>query len=199
LALTNDEKDRLPATLKRSSAKAQATYIHTLESAENEHGDGEAAHRIAFASLKHSFEKVGDHWEPKTRRGPSDDQDAKTGSAARRSSTPTAGGVDAYATKAHLMDLARRLEVKGRVNGHWFLPVGGRGFSPRMAIRIPRGGPWLSPGVVRWRSVEGLDSFAGGRLGEADGVAAGHDDVGVVQEPVNERCGDGAWHEFLEP
>jgi hypothetical protein len=34
-----------------------------LEAAEKEHGDGEAAHRIALASLKHSFEKVGDHWE----------------------------------------------------------------------------------------------------------------------------------------
>ena len=33
------------------------------------------------------------------------------------------------------------------VNGHWFLPVSGRGFSPRMAIRIPRGGPWFSPGM----------------------------------------------------
>jgi hypothetical protein len=51
------------------------------------------------ARLKHSFEKVGDHWEPKTRRGQSDDQDAKTGSAARRSSTPTAGGVNAYARR----------------------------------------------------------------------------------------------------
>jgi hypothetical protein len=114
MALNNDEKARLPATLRRSPAKAQAIYIHTLEAAEKEHGDGEAAHRIAFASLKYSFEKVGDHWEPKTRRGPSDGQDAKTGSAARRSSTPTAGGVNAYATKAHLMDVARRLDVKGR-------------------------------------------------------------------------------------
>jgi hypothetical protein len=72
-------------------------------------------HRLPPGShLKHSFEKIGDHWEPKTRRGPSDDQDAKTGSEARRSSTPTVGGVDAYATKAHLMDVARRLDVKGR-------------------------------------------------------------------------------------
>ena len=68
------------------------------------------------------------------------------------------------------------------VNGYWFLPVGGRGFSPRMARRIPwvpRGRPWFSPEMFGGL-VEGLDSFAGGGLGEADGVAAGHHDVGVV-------------------
>lgn len=114
VVLNRRERERLPATLKRSSSKAQATYIHTLEAAEKTHGDGEAAHRIALGSLKHSFEKVGDHWEPKEKRGPSDDQDAKTGRAALRSATKTAGGVDARASKAHLMALAKRLEVRGR-------------------------------------------------------------------------------------
>lgn len=88
--------------------------MHTLEAAEETHGDGEAAHRIAIASLKHSFEKVGDHWEPKAVPGPSDDQDAKTGREAITSTTPTAGGVDARATKQHLLDIARRLDVTGR-------------------------------------------------------------------------------------
>ncbi len=88
--------------------------MHTLEVAEETHGDGEAAHRIAFASLKHSFEKVGDHWEPKDERGPSDDQDAKTGPEAITSTTPTAGGVDARASKTHLLEIAKRLNVKGR-------------------------------------------------------------------------------------
>ena len=114
VVLNRSERERLPATLKRSSSKAQATYIHTLEAAEKTHGDGEAAHRIALGSLKHSFEKVGDHWEPKEKRGPSDDQDAKTGRAALRSATKTAGGVDARASKDHLMALAKRLEVRGR-------------------------------------------------------------------------------------
>lgn len=67
--LNKKEIDRLPKTLKRSSEKAQATYMHTLESAEEVHGDGEAAHRIAFGSLKHSFEKVGDHWEAQVHPG----------------------------------------------------------------------------------------------------------------------------------
>ena len=114
MVLSKQEKDRLPATLKRSSRKAQATYMHTLEAAEETHGDGEASHRIAFGSLKHSFEKVGDHWEPKDEQGPSDDQDAKRGPSALRSTTKTAGGVNAYATKAHLLEIARRLNVTRR-------------------------------------------------------------------------------------
>ena len=114
MVLTKKEKERLPSTLKRSPAKAQATYMHTLESAEETHGDGEAAHRIALASLKHSYEKVGDHWEAKAHKGPSDAQDAKRGRAARKSTTKTAGGVDAYASKAHLLDVAKRLDVAGR-------------------------------------------------------------------------------------
>lgn len=78
------------------------------------HGDGEAAHRIAFGSLKHSFEKVGDHWEAKDERGPSDAQDAKRGAEALDSDTPTAGEVNANASKAHLLDVAKRLDVTGR-------------------------------------------------------------------------------------
>jgi hypothetical protein len=114
MVLNNQERERLPATLKRSSAKAQATYVHTLESAERDHGDGEAAHRIAFGSLKHSFEKVGDHWEPKDEPGPSDDQDAKTGVEARTRPVKTAGGVNARATKTHLLEVATRLDIRGR-------------------------------------------------------------------------------------
>ena len=114
MVLTKKEKERLPSTLKRSPAKAQDTYMHTLEAAEKTHGDGEASHRIALASLKHSFEKVGDHWEAKATKGPSDAQDAKRGPAARKSKTKTAGGVDAFATKEHLLDVAKRLDVTGR-------------------------------------------------------------------------------------
>ena len=114
MALNKQQRDRLPSTLERSPAKAQETYIHTLESAEQTHGDGEAAHRIALSALKHSFEKVGDHWEAKKTKGPSDRQAARSGAAARRRSSSSAGGVDANASKAHLMDVARRLDVSGR-------------------------------------------------------------------------------------
>lgn len=114
MVLNNHERERRPATLKRSPSRAQDTYMHTLESAEAVHGDGEAAHRIAIASLKHSFEKVGDRWEPKDEPGPSDAQDAKRGVEARTSTTPTAGGVNANATKVHLLEVAKRLGIAGR-------------------------------------------------------------------------------------
>jgi hypothetical protein len=114
MVLNRQEKKRMPATLARSPEKAQDTYIHTLEAAEEVHGDGEAAHRIAFASLKHSFEKIGDHWEAKDTPGPSDAQDAKRGVEAIHSDTPTAGGVNANAKKVHLLDVAKRLDVNGR-------------------------------------------------------------------------------------
>ncbi|MBV9822031.1 MAG: ChaB family protein, partial [Actinobacteria bacterium] len=108
-------KDDLPSTLKRSPKKAQETWSKTHDSAVETYGEGERAHRTAFSSLKHSFEKVGDHWEPKEggKKGPSDTQAARRGARARRGG-PTAEGVDANATKAHLMELAKKLDVPGR-------------------------------------------------------------------------------------
>ncbi|MDH2416043.1 ChaB family protein [Nocardioides sp. CER19] len=107
-------KQELPSTLERSSKKAQRTWIKAHDSAVEEYGEGERAHRTAFSALKHAFEKVGDHWEPKNEKGPSDEQDAKTGRSARRSGGKTAEGVDANASKTHLMDLARKLDISGR-------------------------------------------------------------------------------------
>lgn len=107
-------REELPSTLRRSPKKAQETWSKTHDSAVDSYGEGERAHRTAFSSLKHSFEKVGDHWEPKGKKGPSDAQAKKGGAAARRSSGRTAGGVDAEASKQHLYDLAKRLEIKGR-------------------------------------------------------------------------------------
>lgn len=106
-------KDELPSTLGRSPKKAQRTWIKAHDSAVEEYGEGERAHRTAFSALKHSFEKVGDHWEGKARKGPSDRQASKSGRAAR-SGGKTAGGVDANASKSHLMDLAKRLDISGR-------------------------------------------------------------------------------------
>ena len=103
-------RENLPSTIKRSPQKAQDTYAETLDNAIEQYGDGERAHRTALASLKHSFEKVGDHWEPKGQRGPSDAQAAGGYDTDR----PTAGGVDANASKAHLLEVAKRLDVTGR-------------------------------------------------------------------------------------
>ena len=104
-------REELPSTLRRSPRKAQETWIKAHDSAVETYGEGERAHRTAFSALKHSFEKVGDHWEPKKRKGPSDKQAAR---GAGDRSVPTAGGVDANASKQHLYDLAKRLGVRGR-------------------------------------------------------------------------------------
>lgn len=108
--------EELPSTLERSPKKAQETWIKTHDAAVEEYGEGERAHRTALASLKHSYEKVGDHWEEKEggANGPSDSQAAQGGKQVRAGTRETAGGVDANASKAHLMQLARRLDVAGR-------------------------------------------------------------------------------------
>jgi len=56
------------------------------------------------------IKQVGDHWEQKDEYGPSDAR-AEGGADTDRE---TAGGVDANASKTHLLDLARRLDVRGR-------------------------------------------------------------------------------------
>ena len=102
--------DELPSTLRRSDKHAQDTWAKTYDSAMESYGAGARARRTAFSAVKHSYEKVGDHWEPKARKGPSDAQ------AARRTAEPgrTAGGVDANASKKHLYEVARKLDVPGR-------------------------------------------------------------------------------------
>ncbi len=76
----------------------------------------------------------------------------------------------------------------GAVNGQLFLPAGGQQNCPEVARNSARRaiGSVVSP-------------LAGGGLGEADGVAGGEHDVGVVQEPVDRRVGDGLGHQLVEP
>lgn len=107
--LSKRRTEELPATLKRSPKKAQRTFAETHDAAVEEYGEGERAHRTAFASLKRGFEKVGDHWEAKAAKGPSDEGAATPGRKGE-----TKGGVDANASKAHLYDIAKRLDVEGR-------------------------------------------------------------------------------------
>lgn len=108
-------KEKLPGTLKGSPAKAQRTWAETHDAAVEQYGEGERAHRTAFSSLKHSFEKVGDHWEPKEERGPSDAQAARGGREAREHPLPTHGGVDVRGnSKKELMGRAQRLGIRGR-------------------------------------------------------------------------------------
>ncbi len=108
-------RTRMPRTLEKSPAKAQRTYAETLESTEKTYGgDEERAHRAAFASVKHSFEKVGDHWEPKKggRKGPSDER-ARVGGRGNRGRS--AGGVDVEGhTRQELLARAEKLGITGR-------------------------------------------------------------------------------------
>lgn len=105
------KKSELPSTLKKSDAKAQRTFAKAHDAAADEYGEGERAHRVAYSALKHSYEKVGDHWEAKAEKGPSDQRARSGGPDAKGKS---AEGVDANASKKHLMDVARRLDIPGR-------------------------------------------------------------------------------------
>jgi hypothetical protein len=65
--------------------------------------------------LKHSFEKVGDHWEEKDEKGPSDPQARKSGREAREAPAETFGGIDVEGnTKQDLYERARKAGVEGR-------------------------------------------------------------------------------------
>jgi len=109
------KKSELPDTLKRSPAKAQRQFAKTHDSAVEQYGEGERAHRTAFASLKHNFEKVGDHWEQKDEPGPSDPRSKKTTREKQQGKGETYGGVDAEGnTKQELYDRARKLGIEGR-------------------------------------------------------------------------------------
>ena len=106
------KQSEIPSTLRRSPAKAQRTFAKAHDSAAESYGDERRANQVAWSAVKHTHEKVGDHWEPKEggRKGPSDAQAAGGADTDRE----TKGGVDANATKKHLMDVARRLDVPGR-------------------------------------------------------------------------------------
>ncbi|MGY1692269.1 ChaB family protein [Geodermatophilus sp. SYSU D01105] len=104
------KQSEIPSTLQRSDEKAQRTFAKAHDSAMDSYDDEQRANQVAWSAVKHTHEKVGDHWEPKDHKGPSDPQ-AEGG---RDTNRETKGGVDANATKEHLMDIARELDVPGR-------------------------------------------------------------------------------------
>ncbi|MCM6772116.1 ChaB family protein [Nocardia sp. CDC159] len=105
------KQSELPSTLRKSEKHAQRIFAEAHDAALAEYGSEQRAHRVAYAALKHSYEKVGDHWEAKRKRGPSDERAEHGGPNARGA---TAEGVDANASKQHLLDIAKRLEISGR-------------------------------------------------------------------------------------
>ena len=107
-------RTRVPDTVKRSPAKAQRTWRKAHDGAIETYGEGERAQRTAYSALKRSFERVGDHWEPKKEKGPSDPRSTKTGAARRRGEGATYGGVDAVSnTRDDLYERARNLGISG--------------------------------------------------------------------------------------
>ena len=105
------KKNELPRTLRRSGSKAQRTFAKAHDAAAEQYGSEERAHRVAYSALKYSFEKVGDRWLRKKRKGPSD---ARAERGGLHNPIPSAEGVDANASKRHLLDVARRLDIRGR-------------------------------------------------------------------------------------
>ena len=104
--------EEMPSTIKRSPAKAKRTWAKAHDNAVETYGEGERAHRTAYAALKHSFEKVGDRWEPKKTKGPSDSR-AKSGGA--DAGGETFGGVDYYGhSRRELYERAKALGIEGR-------------------------------------------------------------------------------------
>jgi len=108
------KKEDLPSTIARSPKKVQRTYGKTLDSAHEQYGDEERAHRTAFSAVKHVAEKRGDHWELKDSKGPSDPQAARGGEAARRGGGASYGGVDVSKPKQELYEDAKRAGIDGR-------------------------------------------------------------------------------------
>ncbi|NKZ08769.1 ChaB family protein [Actinomadura latina] len=107
------KKDELPGTIQRSPKEAQETFAKAHDSAVETYGEGQRAHRTAYSALKHTFEKRGDHWEPKGRKGPSDPR-AKNPDA-RKGKGRSFGGVDVEgSSKKELYDRAAGLDVQGR-------------------------------------------------------------------------------------
>ena len=102
----------MPSTIRRSDKRAQDIYVKTHDAAVEEYGEGERAHRTAFASLKHEYRKSGDRWVAKGHRGPSDPQARGN----RTTHRMTAGGYDVGegATVKELHKEASELKIPGR-------------------------------------------------------------------------------------
>ena len=108
------DPDDVPSTVARSDEHAQRIWKETHDSAVDSYGEGERAHRTAFAALKHSFEKQGDRWVPKRAKGPSDPRSTKTTREKRQGVGETFGGLDYYGhTRAELYARAKKLGIKG--------------------------------------------------------------------------------------
>lgn len=108
------DREDLPSTLRRSPAKVQRTYEKTLDSAHEEYGDEQRAHRTAWGAVKNVAEKKGDHWEQKDSTGPSDPHSKEPQGRKQRGEGESFGGVDVEGnTRAELAERAKKAGVTG--------------------------------------------------------------------------------------
>src|SRR3712207_128067 len=105
-------QDEIPSTLQRSDEKAQRTFAKAHDSAMDSYDDEQRANQVAWAAVKHTHQKVADHWvkKPRAKKGPSDLQ-AEGG---RDTDRETKGGVDVNASKTHLYDRPKERGTPGR-------------------------------------------------------------------------------------
>src|SRR5438552_14818194 len=97
------ERMPVPRTILRSEEHAQDIWQKAHDNAIKTYGEGERAHRVAYAALKHEYEKKGDKWVRKAEKGPSDPQAARGPTTKQKSyeepRAPTAGGKVASSEK----------------------------------------------------------------------------------------------------
>src|ERR1700750_3127970 len=106
---------------------------------------------------------------------------------ARAKGCPVSSAMSTLSTR----DKSIRTAILSTVKGHQEVPGGGHKRGPLGAIGSAQGWPPDVPGWLAQRD----HSLSGDGLGEADAVAAGLADVGVVHEPVDGGGGQGFWHE----
>lgn len=84
-----NRRTEIPSTIERSEKHARHIWKKAHDAAVKTYGEGGRAHRVAYAALKHEYEKKGDRWVPKGWKGPSDPQAAQSAGDPPK---PTAGG-----------------------------------------------------------------------------------------------------------
>src|ERR671922_1847978 len=101
--MPRQDKTEMPSTIQRSDQRAQEIWEKAHDSAVETYGEGGRAHRVAYAALKHEYEKKGDKWVRKAEKGPSDPQAARGPTTKHKSyeepKAPTAGGKVAHSEK----------------------------------------------------------------------------------------------------
>jgi cation transport regulator ChaB len=58
--MPREDKTEIPSTIQRSDKHAQQIWEKAHDSAVETYGEGGRAHRVAYAALKHEYEKKGD-------------------------------------------------------------------------------------------------------------------------------------------